>query len=34
MLEPDTTTSEVFIMYACIFSFIFGLAFLMFKKNS
>ncbi len=34
MLEPDTTTSEVLMMYVMIFGFIFGLAFLMFKKNS
>ncbi len=34
MLEPDVTTSEVIIMYVCIFSFLFGLAFIMMKKNS
>lgn len=34
MLEPDTTTSEVLMMYVMIFGFIFGLAYLMFKKNS
>jgi hypothetical protein len=27
MLEPDVTTSEVLIMYAGIFAFLFGLAF-------
>ena len=34
MLEPDTTTSQVLIMYACIFVFFFGLALVMLKKNS
>jgi len=34
MLEPDVTTSEVLIMYVCIFSFLFGLAYLLMKKNS
>jgi uncharacterized membrane protein YczE len=34
MLEPDTTTSEVIIMYVGIFAFLFGLAFILLKKNS
>jgi hypothetical protein len=34
MLEPDTTTSEVLWMYVGIFVFIFGLAFILLKKNS
>lgn len=34
MLEPDVTTSQVLVMYACIFVFFFGLAVVMFKKNS
>jgi hypothetical protein len=34
MLEPDVTTSEVLIMYVCIFAFLFGLAYMMLKKNS
>ena len=34
MLEPDTTTSEVLFMYVGIFVFIFGLAFVLLKKNS
>jgi uncharacterized membrane protein YczE len=34
MLEPDTTTSEVIIMYIGIFAFLFGLAFILLKKNS
>ncbi len=34
MLEPDTTTSEVIFMYIGIFVFLFGLAFILMKKNS
>lgn len=34
MLEPDTTTSEVILMYVGIFVFLFGLAFFLLKKNS
>ena len=34
MLEPDVTTSEVLIMYVGMFVFLFGLAFLLMKKNS
>ncbi len=34
MLEPDTTTTQVLVMYACIFAFFFGLAIVMLKKNS
>jgi len=34
MLEPDTTTSEVLMMYVGIFVFLFGLAFILLKKNS
>ncbi len=34
MLEPDVTTSEVIIMYVFIFAFLFGLAFMVLKKNS
>ncbi len=34
MLEPDTTTSEVVFMYIGIFVFLFGLAFILMKKNS
>ena len=34
MLEPDTTTSEVLMMYVGIFIFLFGLAFILMKKNS
>jgi hypothetical protein len=34
MLEPDVTTSQVLMMYAGIFVFLFGLAFVLLKKNS
>ncbi|KXS32744.1 MAG: hypothetical protein AWT59_1140 [Candidatus Gallionella acididurans] len=34
MLEPDTTTAEVLLMYIGIFGFLFGLAFILMKKNS
>jgi hypothetical protein len=34
MLEPDVTTSEVLIMYAVMFVFLFGLAFILMKKHS
>jgi hypothetical protein len=34
MLEPDTTTTEVLLMYAGIFVFLFGLAFILMKKHS
>lgn len=34
MLEPDTTTSEVLLMYVGIFGFLFGLALVLLKKNS
>jgi hypothetical protein len=34
MLEPDTTNSEVLMMYVGIFVFLFGLAFILMKKNS
>ncbi len=34
MLEPDVTTTEVLLMYVGIFSFLFGLAFILAKKNS
>jgi hypothetical protein len=34
MLEPDTTTSEVFLMYIGIFGFLFGLAWLLMKRHS
>jgi hypothetical protein len=34
MLEPDTTTAEVLWMYVGIFGFLFGLAFILMKKNS
>jgi hypothetical protein len=35
MLEwPDVTTSEVILMYVFIFVFLFGLAFILMKKNS
>jgi len=34
MLEPDTTTGEVILMYIAIFGFLFGLAFILMKKNS
>lgn len=34
MLEPDVTTSEVLVMYAGIFAFLFGIAFILLKKNS
>ncbi len=34
MLEPDVTTSEVLIMYVFIFGFLFGLAYMLLKKNS
>ncbi len=34
MLEPSTTTSEVLLMYVGIFVFLFGLAYILMKKNS
>lgn len=34
MLEPDVTTGEVILIYAGIFIFLFGLAFILMKKNS
>jgi hypothetical protein len=34
MLEPDVTTGQVLLMYVCFFSFMFGLAVILFKKNS
>jgi hypothetical protein len=34
MLEPDTTTSEVLLMYVVIFGFLFGLAYILLKKNT
>jgi hypothetical protein len=34
MLEPDTSTTEVILMYIAIFGFLFGLAFILMKKNS
>ena len=34
MLEPDTTTAEVVYMYVGIFVFLFGLAYILMKKNS
>ena len=34
MFEPDTNTSQVLIMYAGLFIFFFGLAVVLFKKNS
>jgi hypothetical protein len=34
MLEPDVTTSEVLLMYVGIFAFLFGLAYILIKKNS
>lgn len=34
MLEPDVTTTEVLMMYAGLFVFFFGLAVVLFKKNS
>ena len=34
MLEPDTTTGEVLLMYVGIFGVLFGLAFILLKKNS
>ena len=34
MLEPDVTTSQVLLMYVCIFVFFFGLATILLKKNS
>lgn len=34
MLEPDTTTGEVLVMYAAFFVFLFGLAFVLMKKHS
>jgi LPXTG-motif cell wall-anchored protein len=34
MLEPDTTTSEVLLMYVGIFVILFGVAFILLKKNS
>lgn len=34
MLEPDVSTSQVVLMYVGIFVFLFGLAFVLLKKNS
>jgi hypothetical protein len=34
MLEPDVTTSEVVLMYVGIFVFLFGLVFVVMRKNS
>lgn len=34
MLEPDTTTGEVLMMYLGIFVFLFGVAYILMKKNS
>jgi len=34
MLEPDTTTSQVLLMYLVIFGFFLVLAVALFKKNS
>ena len=34
MLEPDTTTSEVVLMYLGWFVIIFGLVYFLMKKNS
>ena len=34
MLEPDTTTTEVIFMYVGIFVYLFGLAYILMKKNS
>lgn len=34
MLEPDVTTGEVLVMYVGIFVCLFGLAFVLMKKNS
>lgn len=34
MLEPDTTTAEVLLMYVGIFGFLFGVAYILLKKNS
>lgn len=30
----NVTTGQVLLMYACIFGFIFGMAIILFKKNS
>jgi hypothetical protein len=34
MFEPDVTTSEVVMMYVGMFVFLFGLVFVVTKKNS
>ena len=34
MLEPDVTTSEVVLMYIGIFIFLFGMVFVVMKKDS
>ncbi len=34
LFETDTTTTQVVTLYVCFFVFFFGLAFLLFKKNS
>ncbi len=34
MLEPDVTTSQVLIMYACIFAFLLSMVFIVMKKGS
>ena len=34
MFQTDTTTSEVLLMYVVIFGFLFGLAYILLKKNS
>lgn len=34
MLEPDVSTSQVVLMYVGMFVFLFGLAFVLLKKNS
>ncbi len=34
MLEPDTTTGEVILIYVALFVFLFGLAFVLLKKHS
>ncbi len=34
MLEPDVTTSEVVLMYIGIFVFLFGMVFVVMKKDS
>lgn len=34
MLEPDVTTTEVVLMYLAIFVFLFGMVFVVMKKES